>query len=367
MRALLIPVLLSVGALVGCSSATPAPATPTSPTPPAPAAPPLTPTDATRDLASGLAAPWSVLSMPDGGALVSERDSGRILELDLAGGSRLVGTVPGVAHAGEGGLLGLAPAPAGGELYAYLTTASDNRIVRMPLGGPAGGRTIGAPVVVLDGLARAANHDGGRIAFGPDGMLYATVGDAGDPSRAQDVGSLNGKILRMTPDGAVPADNPFPGSLVYSLGHRNPQGIAWDADGRLYAAEFGQDTWDEFNRIEPGRNYGWPEAEGIAHDPRFVDPLVQWATDDASPSGLTRIGGTFFLAGLGGERLWTITIDGDGGATADDSFVGELGRLRDAVAAPDGSLWLLTNNTDGRGDPRDGDDRLVRVELGAAS
>jgi glucose/arabinose dehydrogenase len=329
---------------------------------------PIEPTGTVTELATELDAPWSVVPLPGGGAFVSERDSGRILELDAAGDARVVRTVRGVVHAGEGGLLGLALAPDRASLYAYFTAASDNRIVRMPLSGSPGAFRLGTPEVVLDGLAKANNHDGGRIAFGPDGMLYATVGDAGDPSRAQDRTSLNGKILRMTPDGAVPPDNPIEGSLVYSLGHRNPQGIAWDDSGQLFAAEFGQDTWDEFNRIEPGANYGWPEVEGIADDAnsRFTDPLVQWSTDDASPSGLAHLGGTFFLAGLGGERLWVLTPDRDDGVDDTDFFDGEFGRIRDAVAGPDGALWLLTNNTDGRGSPSAADDRLLRVEVGGA-
>lgn len=157
-------------------------------------------------------------------------------------------------------------------------------------------------------------------------------------------------------------DNPDTGSLVYSLGHRDPQGIAWDADGQLWAAEFGQNTRDEFNRIEPGGNYGWPVAEGIGSKNGFTDPVYQWPTSDASPSGLAFVGGTFFLAALRGERLWAIS-PGSSTATALPLLSGSLGRLRDAVPGPCGSLWLLTNNTDGRGSPGDGDDKLVEVRL----
>ena len=319
------------------------------------------------ELASGLQVPWSVVPLPEGGALISERDDARILELESSGDRREVTTVAGVDPGGEGGLLGLAlqESVEGSDtrwLYAYYTSGTDNRIVRMPLTGTAGALQLGDQQVILSGLAKANNHDGGRLAFGPDGMLYATVGDAGVKDAAQDPDSLNGKILRMTPDGTVPPGNPFGESLVWSMGHRNPQGLAWAADGTMYAAEFGQDTWDELNRIEPAANYGWPTVEGIADDPRFVDPLQQWSRDVASPSGLTAIGGTLFLAGVGGERLWA--SQGAGGeSSASAAFEDDYGRLRDAVAAPDGSLWLLTNNTDGRGDPRAGDDRLLRVEL----
>jgi glucose/arabinose dehydrogenase len=323
-----------------------------------------------EDVATGLAAPWSILRIPlsdddkDTITLVSERDTGNVQQLMPDGTLQLIGTVPGVVHAGEGGLLGLEYLDDGDTqwLYAYFTSAQDNRIVRIPFGDELG---IGAdPEIVLDGLAKAGNHNGGRIAFGPDGMLYATVGDAGNPDTSQDPATLNGKILRMTPTGKVPSDNPSAGSLVYSMGHRNPQGLTWDGDGQLWAAEFGQNTWDEFNRIVPGGNYGWPIIEGQAGDPRFTDPVLQWGTDAASPSGLTWIDGTFFMAALGGQRLWAIYVDDETQqAAAVEWYPGQYGRIRDVTPGPDGSLWMLTNNTDGRGDVRDGDDRILQVRL----
>jgi glucose/arabinose dehydrogenase len=314
-------------------------------------------------VATGLASPWSILRLgDDDSTLISERDSGTIRELTRTGTLRTAGTIAGVVHTAESGLLGLASLRRGDTtwIYAYLTTATDNRIIRMPLNGRSGSYSLGAPKPVLTGLAWAFNHDGGRIAFGPDGMLYATVGDAGVTARAQDPSSLNGKILRMTPTGAVPRNNPTPGSLVYSMGHRNPQGLAWDATGQLFAAEFGQDRWDELNRIQPGGNYGWPAVEGKAGNPRFIDPVLQWHTDEASPSGLGFIGGTFFLAALKGERLWVVP---PGATTSRPFLVGTFGRLRDAVPGPNGTLWLLTNNTDGRGFPHSGDDKLLQVKL----
>ncbi|CAN5302219.1 PQQ-dependent sugar dehydrogenase [soil metagenome] len=359
-------VLVLGAGLTACTGANPitAPSTPR-PTPTVDAG--VQPVGTPTDVVTGLAAPWSIVQF-SGLTLVSERDTGVIEQLTPSGGLNPVGTVPGVVHQGEGGLLGLAYLDDGGAewLYAYESTADDNRIVRMELGGDLadGEPSLGDVEVVLSGLAQAGNHNGGRIAFGPDGMLYATVGDAGQPDRAQDPASLNGKILRMTPTGDVPSDNPTADSLVYSMGHRNPQGLAWDSDGQLWAAEFGQDTWDEFNRIEPGGNYGWPVVEGQTGDPRFIDPWVQWATDDASPSGLAYIDGTFFLAALKGQRVWAIYVDeAAGAASVSPYFVGELGRIRDVTEGPDGSLWLLTNNTDGRGSPRDGDDRIMQVEL----
>ncbi len=362
---------LSVAVVLLLSACTAGPASvPTTTPEPSRSAPvgALVPVGEPKVLATGLSAPWSIVRLGAADStLISERDSGTVVERLPSGRLRDAGVVPGVVRTGEGGLLGLAILRGGSTdrttwLYAYLTTATDNRIVRMPLVGASGSYRLAQAKPVLTGLAKAANHDGGRIAFGPDGMLYATVGDAGQPSRAQDPASLNGKILRMTPTGAVPGDNPSRGSLVYSLGHRNPQGIAWDADGQLWAAEFGQDTWDEFNRIEPGGNYGWPIVEGIGSRVGFIDPVYQWPTSDASPSGLAFIGGTFFLAALRGERVWAI-YPGSTATRALPFLVDSLGRLRDAVPGPNGTLWLLTNNTDGRGSPTDGDDKLIEVRL----
>jgi glucose/arabinose dehydrogenase len=312
---------------------------------------------------TGLAAPWSVVRLSNGSSLISERDSGEIIEYTVTGRVRVVGTVSGVVHQGEGGLLGLAVWEDGPSIYlfAYYTSATDNRIVRMPLVGPPGDYQLGASEVVLKGIAKSVNHNGGRLAIGPDGALYATTGDAGKPSRAQNPASLNGKILRMDMNGNIPNDNPTPGSYVYSMGHRNPQGLAWDASGQLWAAEFGQNTWDEFNRIEPGKNYGWPVVEGKGGKTGYVDPVLQWPTSEASPSGLAFVQDTFFLAALRGQRLWAIYPEGT--AHAEDWFVGDFGRLRDAVPGPDGTLWVLTNNTDGRGSPRQGDDKLLQVRL----
>ena len=161
----------------------------------------------------------------------------------------------------------------------------------------------------------------------------------------------------------MPSDNPFPDSYVYSLGHRNPQGLAWDADGQLWAAEFGQNTWDEVNRITPGANYGWPAVEGVGGVDGFTDPVVTWPTSEASPSGLVAIDGTLFLAALRGQRVWALYPLPGGQLDAVAWFTGEFGRIRDVVPAADGSLWFVTNNTDGRGEPREGDDRLLQVRL----
>ncbi|MEW1963345.1 PQQ-dependent sugar dehydrogenase [Microbacterium sp. NPDC077644] len=309
-------------------------------------------------LAQDLDAPWSVAFL-DGTPLVSERDSARILELDSSGQAREVAVIDGVRHGGEGGLLGIAVHEE--HLYVYVTAADENRIERFTLGGGPGELHLGEPETVLEGIPAAGNHNGGRIAFGPDGMLYATTGDAGDRPSAQDLEILGGKILRMTPEGTVPADNPFPGSYVYSYGHRNPQGIAWDADGTMYASEFGQNTWDELNVIEAGGDYGWPEVEGISDDERFIDPVQQWAPSEASPSGIAVAGGSILIANLRGERVREVPLD-DLSASV-EHWPGKYGRLRDVVVTPDGELWVLTNNTDGRGSPGQDDDRILRFAV----
>jgi len=310
-------------------------------------------------LATGLEAPWS-LALVDGTALVSERDSGRILELDAGGGQREVGTVEGVRARGEGGLLGIAVHD--DHLYAYSTGADENRLQRFELTGEPGAHGLGEAETLLDGIEAASFHNGGRIAFGPDGMLYVTVGDAGDAQAAQDPDSLPGTILRLTPEGEVPSDNPFEGSPVHSYGHRNPQGLAWDEDGTLYAAEFGQDTWDELNVIEAGGNYGWPEVEGAAGDDRFIDPVQQWEPSEASPSGMAAADGSLWIANLRGQRLREVPLE-DLSSSA-EHLVGEHGRLRDVAVGEDGALRVLTNNTDGRGDPGPEDDRVLRLDLG---
>jgi glucose/arabinose dehydrogenase len=371
--------------LAGCAPGGPAPVPSAVPQPSASESPtgsggpagPVQPVGQPTVIASGLTTPWSILRLDarltaaddDGAAstLISQRDDGVIKELTASGTVRDAGTVTGVVHAGEGGLLGLEAWYEGETtwIYAYYTSATDNRIVRMQLNGTPGHYSLGAQQDILTGLAKAGNHDGGRLKVGPDKHLYATVGDAGQGSRAQDRNSLNGKILRMNLDGSVPDDNPFPGSLVYTLGHRNPQGIAWDSEGRMWASEFGQNTWDELNIISPGQNYGWPIHEGIADADGYVNPVKQWTTAEASPSGLAIVNDSLFLAALRGQRLWAI-YPGPESVEAVSWFEGTYGRLRDAVPGPNGTLWVLTNNTDGRGSPRQGDDRLLQIQLGGA-
>ncbi|MEU4625045.1 PQQ-dependent sugar dehydrogenase [Actinoplanes sp. NPDC023801] len=309
---------------------------------------------APEEVARGLDVPWGLAFLPGGDALIGERGTGRILRLTPGGEPREIRVVQGVEASGEGGLLGLAVSP-GNLVYAYLTTAEDNRIVRFDLSG-------GEQELVFGGIARSSFHNGGRIAFGPDGMLYAGTGDAGDTASSQDPASPNGKILRLDPDGKPPRDNPISGSPVYSLGHRNVQGLAWDAGNNLWATEFGQNDVDEINEIRPGRNYGWPEVEGEGDTAggKFTNPAVTWQTREASPSGMAIAGGDMYVAALRGERLWTVPFGNTGPGSPRAELVGTYGRLRTVQVAPDGALWLTTSNTDGRGDVRDGDDRILR-------
>lgn len=310
-------------------------------------------------LARHLAVPWAIAFLPDGDALVTERDRARLLRVTPGGQVTVVGTVPGVAPYGEGGLLGVAVSPSFRQdhlVYLYLSTGTDNRIVRFDYSGGH----VGPLHAVLTGIPRAAIHNGGRLAFGPDGMLWASTGEHGQPQLAQDPKSLGGKILRMTPAGRPAPGNPF-GTVVWSYGHRNVEGLAWDSAGRLYATEFGQDHLDEVNRIEKGHNYGWPVLEGAGSQGRYTDPGITWAPDQASPAGAAISAGSLWVAALRGERLWQIPL-GPGAqlGTPVAHVTAEYGRLRAVVCAPDGSLWVTTSNLDGRGDRQpDGDLILI--------
>ncbi|MER6747623.1 glucose/arabinose dehydrogenase [Streptomyces sp. PvP037] len=322
-----------------------------------------------RTVATGLNSPWGLAPLTDGDLLVSSRDEATITRVDGKTGRKTeLGEVPGVSPAGEGGLLGIALSPEYASdhmIYAYFTSASDNRVVRMIYDErkPAG-QQLGAPDTVFRGIPKGMIHNGGRIAFGPDRMLYAGTGESGDTGLSQDKESLGGKILRLTPDGEPAPGNPFPGSAVYSYGHRNVQGLAWDGKQRLFASEFGQNTWDELNAIEPGANYGWPEAEGRSDDSAFKNPVEQWSTDEASPSGIAYAEGSIWMAGLRGERLWRIPLKGTEASADPQAFLeGDYGRLRTVAAAGGDKLWLVTSNTDGRGNPKKGDDRILELEV----
>jgi glucose/arabinose dehydrogenase len=327
----------------------------TTPSSEAPSGPPRVIGTVARDLE----VPWGIGFLPDGSALVTERDSGRVLQVV----DRLVtevGQIDQTQADGESGLLGLAVSPTYAEdkrVFVYTTTDSDNRVLRMTFDQ---GR-LGPPTAILTGIPRGFIHDGGRLAFGPDGYLYVSTGETGQGGLAQQEGTPAGKILRITQSGKAAPGNPDPDSPVWTLGHRNVQGLAFDDAGHLWASEFGQDAWDELNLIEKGTNYGWPEVEGKGDLPRFRNPQVVWRTSQASPSGLAFLDGSLWLASLRGERLWRIDVDGRRARHPADFFVGTYGRMRTVVVAPDGNLWVTTSNRDGRGTPAAQDDRILLV------
>jgi glucose/arabinose dehydrogenase len=344
-RALVGVVAAAAWALAGCSSSEGG--TPTAPE---------SAVSGVRTLVSGLAVPWGIAFLPDRTALVTERETARILRVAPDGAVTEVQRLPEVTPSGEGGLLGIAVSPryaTDNWVYVYYTAKDDNRIARLHLGS--------SPQVLLTGIPKSGIHNGGRLAFGPDGLLYAGTGDGSERGRSQDLNSLGGKILRLTPDGRPAPGNPFPGSPVYSYGHRNVQGLAFDAGGQLWASEFGQNEFDEINRIQPGKNYGWPIVEGASNDPRFTPPLVTWPTSQASPSGVAILGNTLYAAALRGERLWQVPLNGQTTGTPVPLLTNQYGRLRAAARAPDNSLWILTSNRDGRGNPTPSDDRILQL------
>ncbi|MDI3341672.1 MAG: PQQ-dependent sugar dehydrogenase [Sphaerobacter sp.] len=330
---------------------------------------------AVETFVAGLEIPWELRFLPDGRIFVTER-RGRVRVIENGQlRPEPVATIAEVAHAGEGGLLGMALDPDFANnhwLYLYYTYATGgglaNRVVRYT----EAGNTLVDPVVILDGIPGAEIHDGGRIAFGPDGKLYITAGDASQEDLAQDLNSLAGKILRLNPDGSVPADNPFPGSPIYSYGHRNPEGLAWQpGTNTLYATEHGPAAHDEVNLIQPRANYGWPDMVGNEGPQNgYTPPVIESGDATWAPAGATFVqGGTFpqwtgslLFASLRGEALWWLNIPAGGNPPPLEAIIsGDLGRLRNVVEGPDGYLYILTNNRDGRGDPAPDDDRILRI------
>jgi glucose/arabinose dehydrogenase len=316
-------------------------------------------------VARNLDIPWELAFLPDGSMLVTER-GGTLKHIN----SGVSTPVSGVSPVGEGGLLGLVLHPnfaTNRYLYLYFTTRDsgslENTVVRYTYEGNA----LREPKTILGGIIASRNHDGGRIAFGPDGYLYITVGDASKSTLAQDTKSLNGKILRLADDGSVPSDNPF-GNAVYSYGHRNPQGLAWDADGNLWATEHGRSGlssgYDEVNKIEKGGNYGWPNYEGDSSANGITPPVVHsGASATWAPSGIAFVRGHLVWAGLRGESLYVASVS-NGQLDKPQTYLSKkYGRLRTVVVGPDGALYILTNNGDGRGTKRANDDQIIRVPL----
>ncbi|RCG25944.1 oxidoreductase [Sphaerisporangium album] len=316
-------------------------------------------------ISTGWSIPWGMAWLPDGQtALVTERDSFKVFKVTLAGARTQVGTVPNAMTTdGEGGLLGVAVDPnwnSNHYVYFMHTASEGNRIVRMTYNGAA----LSAYTVLVQGIRKNRFHNGGRLAFGPDGYLYATTGDSQQSNLAQDKASLNGKVLRMRTDGTPAPGNPF-GTLVYSYGHRNPQGIAWDSQGRLWEAEFGNSQYDELNLIKPGLNYGWPTCEGSCSVSGMENPKRQWSVSTASPSAIAIVRDVVYMAALKGERMWRIPIgSGESTGTPTAYYVGTYGRLRTVIKVPGADqMWLSTTNADNNGGQPDGSDRIFRVTV----
>ncbi|MFF8970330.1 PQQ-dependent sugar dehydrogenase [Streptomyces sp. NPDC014995] len=312
--------------------------------------------------------PWAISFLPDGKkALVTERRTATVWVQRSDGSKKKVGTVPHTVapsptpRVGSGGLLGVAPSPTWNgttdrDVFFVHTAAADIRVVRMRFDGTS----LSDYTVVLGGIARGGDHNGGKIAFGPDGYLYVTVGDALRKHLAQDKKSLNGKILRITRTGAAAPGNPF-GNRVYSMGHRNPQGLAWDARGRLWSTEIGESTWDELNLIERGGNYGWPACEGSCSKAGMANPKKVWHPDEGGvPAQLAVRRNVVYVSTLLGRRLWALPIDGTGKdvGTATSYYDGTYGRLRAIAAVPGADeLWLGTSD---RGEDKD---RILKITL----
>jgi len=319
-------------------------------------------------MVSGLEVPWALAFAADGTLYLTERPG--LIRVVKNGrlDPKAVATLT-VAARGESGLMGLALDPdfaKNGHLYTCYTMERGsggliNRVVRLTVRGGLGTDEQ----MLIDEMPGNVFHDGCRLKFGPDGKLYVTMGDAGQDKLAQRRDSLAGKILRINADGSVPADNPFQGSPVWTLGHRNPQGLAWDGRSRLFASEHGPSGFpgghDEINLIQPGKNYGWPEVYGKAGDSRFVNPLVESGRDTWAPSGIAILGDQLYVTALRGKRLLRFRLSGDGVVADGDWLKGTHGRLRDVVVGPDGALYVATSNRDGRGSPASEDDRILRV------
>ncbi len=316
-------------------------------------------------IADNLVIPWEIGFLPDNEILITER-SGNLLKI---GKDKKTIKIEGILHKGEGGLLGLALDPNFKEnhlLYLYSTTKENgdikNRVEKYKLEG----NNLVNRKEIVSGIKGSSNHDGGRIKFGPDGYLYITTGDAENSNLAQDKNSLNGKILRVDTDGNKAPDNPF-NNLVYTYGHRNPQGLTWDDKGNLWATEHGpsgpQTGNDEINLIKKGLNYGWPEIKGSNTKEGMITPVLESGkTDTWAPSGIIYYMGNLFFAGLRGEALYQGEIIGDNKIELKANFKKEFGRLRTITLGPDGYFYVLTNNTDGRGTPKQGDDRIIRIK-----
>ncbi len=319
-------------------------------------------------VADNFVIPWDIAFLPDGGLLVTERGGALIRVRENGVRHRIM--FDDTYHVGEGGLLGVALHPLfkeNGFVYLYSTQHSSggtvNRVERFVF-RDANSSTpeITDRTVIIDAIPGAVYHDGGRIAFGPDGYLYITTGDATDPDLAQDKTSLAGKILRVTDDGGIPPDNPF-GTAVYSLGHRNPQGIAWDERGALWSTEHGRSGvrsgLDEINKIERGGNYGWPLLQGDDKRDGFVAPALHSGQNTWAPASAVFVGSTLFFGGLRGETLYAYEPDT---GILRSFYTSAFGRIRTVrYRSQENALYITTSNRDGRGTPHLGDDKIIRI------
>ncbi len=320
-------------------------------------------------VAEDLKIPWELVFLPDGSLLISQRP-GMIKKINKNEDKLFF--IEEVEHIGEGGLLGMALHPNYRKnhwIYLYLTTKGNrglkNRVERYKFENDR----LLEKTIILDNIPASTFHNGGRIAFGPDEMLYITTGDAQNPNLAQDINSLAGKILRLRDDGSIPSDNPFK-NAVWSYGHRNPQGLAWDFQGRLFATEHGPSgnflpncCQDEINLIEKGKNYGWPKSFGDKVTNNTVAPFLHSGHNTWAPSGATFVKERLFFGALRGEALYEAVIKDNKIVALKEYFKGVFGRVRNVVLGPDGFLYILTSNTDGRGIAKLGDDKVIRINL----
>lgn len=315
-------------------------------------------------IAQNLEIPWEIIILPNGDILTTERP-GRLVNISPE--TQVISEIQGVRHVGEGGLLGMALHPDfenNNYIYLYYTTQEDNltnKVSRFVLSD----NSLSEERVIIDSIPASQNHDGGRIAFGPDGMLYITTGDSSQASLAQDTNSLAGKILRINSDGSIPDDNPF-GNAIYSYGHRNPQGLAWDNEGKLWATEHGpsgaQSGFDEINLIVKGGNFGWPEITGDQQKENMISPVIQsGATETWAPAGIIFLNNNLFFTGLRGQTLYKAEIISEGQLNLERFLSEEYGRLRAITKDNNGNLYLSTSNLDGRGSSMANDDKILKI------
>ncbi|QGN33658.1 sorbosone dehydrogenase family protein [Microlunatus sp. Gsoil 973] len=326
-----------------------------------------------RTVLRGENVPWGMARLPGGDIVYTTRDTHLVRRLNLKTGTfhtlgRIKAARSQTSAGGEGGLLGIAVDPDFARthlLYVYYSTAGDNRVARVhyytqrrPY------HRLGRPEVIVKGIPHGIHHNGGQLKFGPRGRLYISTGEAGNPSLAQNKHSLGGKILRVTRRGKPVAGNPIAGSRLWTWGHRNVQGLAWDGAHRLWASEFGDRKADELNLIRKGHNYGWPATQGRTSHKGYTSPVAQWGTEVDSPSGIAFTNGVIWMAALKGERLWRIPMSGTRTAAAPTAYlIGRYGRLRSVLWIGSGRLLVTTSNTDGRGAPNRHDDRVLELSV----